>query len=472
VYAIGGMLAALLASQGKSMTDETRLLAGFAAGLTLEQVPPRVRTLAIDNLVDQIGCQIGGSKFPWALQVYDTYKASGGVAQATVVRYGDRLPIASAAFINSTFGHAFEYDDANPFFQGHPGVELIPPLMAIAERDHMSGRDFLAAFIAGYEVRGRVGWAVSPFMSERGGPQFSTACGVFGAAAGSARLLGLDAEGIRNAIGIAGSFSGGLMQYDQGGGSVKRIHGAIGASNGLQAACLARAGMTGPEGILEGKRGMLRIYSSEFHPERLAADFGKLWTLEHVLFKPHSCCAIIHPAIEGLGSLMSAHKLAADDIVSVEVGYPKRSYEHSAITNPHDLLGMQFSTSYSLALTAIKGANTPREYTLEALADPNVKAFAAKVTLRKEEELSRRFERRMPARVTVRTKAGGVHENLVSDPKGSLQSPLTSEDIDVKFRGQVGDIIGNAACEKLLLSLRAIERLDDVAKLPALFVSN
>jgi len=454
------------------MADETRVLARYAAELTLDQVPTKVRTLAIDNLVDQIGCQVGGSKYPWAVQVYDTFKSTGGVAEATVVRYGDKLPIAAAAFINSTFGHAFEYDDANPFFQGHPGVELIPPLMAIAERDHISGRDFLAAFIAGYEVRGRIGWSVSPFMSERGGPQFSTACGVFGSAAGSARLLGLDVEGLRNAIGIAGSFSGGLMQYDQGGGSVKRIHGAIGGSNGLQAACLAKAGMTGPDGILEGKRGLLRIYSTEYHPERLVADFGKLWTLEHVLFKPHSCCAIIHPAIEGLGDLIKAHKLTANDIEGVEVGYPKRSYEHSAITNPHDLLGMQFSTSYSLALTALKGANTPREYTMEALADPEVKAFAAKVTLVKEEELSRRFERRMPARVTVRTKAGGVHESLVSDPKGTLQSPLTSADIDAKFRGQVTDVIGSAACETLLHALRNIESLDDMAKVAALFRLN
>ena len=454
------------------MADETRVLARYAAELTLDQVPTKVRTLAIDNLVDQIGCQVGGSKYPWAVQVYDTFKSTGGVAEATVVRYGDKLPIAAAAFINSTFGHAFEYDDANPFFQGHPGVELIPPLMAIAERDHISGRDFLAAFIAGYEVRGRIGWSVSPFMSERGGPQFSTACGVFGSAAGSARLLGLDVEGLRNAIGIAGSFSGGLMQYDQGGGSVKRIHGAIGGSNGLQAACLAKAGMTGPDGILEGKRGLLRIYSTEYHPERLVADFGKLWTLEHVLFKPHSCCAIIHPAIEGLGDLIKSHKLTANDIEGVEVGYPKRSYEHSAITNPHDLLGMQFSTSYSLALTALKGANTPREYTMEALADPEVKAFAAKVTLVKEEELSRRFERRMPARVTVRTKAGGVHESLVSDPKGTLQSPLTSADIDAKFRGQVTDVIGSAACETLLHTLRNIESLDDMAKVAALFSLN
>lgn len=226
------------------MADETRQLATFAHDLAYDDIPAHARGLAIDNLVDQIGCQLGVSHLPWSQQVLETYSRVGGSAEASVVRYGQRLPIAAAAFINSTFGHAFEYDDANPFFQGHPGCELIPPLLAVAEHNHQSGRDLLAAFVAGYEVRGRVGWAVSPEMSMHGGPQFSTACGVFGAAASVARLFGLSAAGIENAMGIAGSYAGGLMQYDHGGGSVKRIHGAICASHGIQAAELARAGMT------------------------------------------------------------------------------------------------------------------------------------------------------------------------------------------------------------------------------------
>ena len=171
------------------MTDETRELAKFAATFTHEQIPTHLRACAVNLLVDQLGCEIGCSELPWAKQVRDSYLKIGGAPEATTVRYGDRLPVGSAAFINSTFGHSFDYDDSNHLTRGHAGAEIIPALLAIAERDHVSGRDFLTALIATYEVRGRIGWAVSRKMVEHGGPQPSTACGPFGVAAGVGRLL-------------------------------------------------------------------------------------------------------------------------------------------------------------------------------------------------------------------------------------------------------------------------------------------
>ena len=452
------------------MADETRALARFASALTYEQIPRPVRLRALDLLIDQIGCEIGCSELPWAKQVRQTYSRAGGAAEATVVRYGERLPVAVAALINSTFGHSFEYDDGNPQFLGHPGSELIPSLMAIAERDHVSGREFLTAFIAAYEVRGRIGWAIVDDVCKRGGPQFSTTCGPFGVAAGVARLLGLDAEGIRNALGIAGAYSGGLMQYGQGGGSVKRIYSAIAASSGIQSAHLARAGITGPEGILEGARGLLRIYASAFLPERLVADCGKKWMLETAYFKPYCCVGIIAGAIDGLSKLAATHKLKADAIESVTVGYPTGFHEHAAISAPRDLLGMQFSTSYALALAILKGRNTPREYTMEALADADLRAFASRVRIVEDTGLSTKYPGRMPARVTVRTKAGAAFEQLVVDARGSPGAPLSSGEIAAKFRSQVAHALGAEGCEKLLQVLRGIDELDDVAKLPAMLV--
>ena len=452
------------------MADETRELAKFVAGLTFGHIPDHVRARATDILVDQIGCQIGCSALPWAMQVRDMYKRSGGTPEATVVRYGDRLPITSVAFINSTFGHSFEFDDANPLIHGHPGAELIPSLVAIGEREHVSGRDFLTAFIAAYELRGRIGWAVNPDMLERGGPQSSTACGPFGVAAGVARLLGLGDDGIRNALGIAGCFSGGLKQYDQGGGSAKRIFAAVAASSGLQAALLAQAGMTGPEGILEGVHGLLRIYAKTFRPEQLVADFEKMWTIDRVLFKPYCCCAVIHPAIDGLKKVIASGAVTANDITSIDVSYGKGYVDHARITNPHDLLEMQFSTSYCLALTLVKGRNTPAEYTLESMNDPEVRAAASKVNVQEESQLSEQFRGHMSARTKVRTRSGNVYEELVVDARGSPEVPLSSAEIDDKFRLQVAGVFGTEHCETLLRVLRDVIALDDLAKLPAMFV--
>lgn len=454
------------------MADETRTLAKYAAGLSYEDIPTAIRARAIDLLVDQIGVQLGCSELPWAQQVRATYRRPGGTGEATVVRYGDRLPIAATAFINSVFGHSFEYDDANPLSHGHLGAELIPPLMAIAERDHINGRDFLAALVAGYEVRGRIGWAVSPDMLELGGPQYSTTCGPFGVAAGIGRLLRAEPELVKNAMGIAGTFSGGLMQYDHGGGSVKRLFTAVAGSSGIQAFHLAQAGMTGPEEILEGKRGLLRIYPKEYRPERLTVDLGRTWTMDYLLFKPYCCCAIIHPAIDALLSILDESRLGAEAIESIEVGYPEASYDHSAITAPQDLLGMQFSTSYSLAISVLKRRNTPSEYTMETLADPHIKEMAAKVRLKLEPGLDQLFEDgHMAARVTLRSKAGQVFEKLVEDAKGSPASKFTSEDVDAKFNSQAVDVLGAKATLRLLQTLRDIDNVSDMAIVPQMLVA-
>ncbi len=447
------------------MANETRVLAKFAADLREEDVPVHVRRLATNLLVDQLGCAIGGVKTPWGAQVRATVSRAGGVPDATVIYFGDKLPAGSAALINSTFGHSYEYDDLNGLAHGHPGAELIPALLAIAEREHICGRDFLTALVVAYEVRGCIGWAVSPDLFEIGGPQFSTSCGPFGAAVGVARLLGLDADGIHNALGIAGTFSGGLMQYDQGGGSVKRIFTGVGASSGIQSAELARAGMTGPEGILEGARGLLRIYTRAYKPERLLPHAAGKWIFERIQFKPYCCCGIIHPSIDGLKKIISEQKLTADDIASITIRNPSGFHDHATITAPHDMLGMQFSTSYSLALTALRGGNTPREYTLDALADPAIKAFASRVTVEEGTELNKICEGHFSAHIKVCTNSGAVHEQLVIDAKGSVAVPLTDEDIDNKFRSQAEEHLGSANCEALLRMLRDIDGIPDVGKL-------
>ena len=452
------------------MAHESRALAKFAAELQYDDMPPHVIERALDVFVDQIGSEIGCSELPWAKQVREVYSRAGGAAEATVVRYGDRLPVTAAAFINSTFGHSFEYDDGNPRFLGHPGTELIPALVAISEREHVSGRDFLAAFIAAYEARGRIGSAIVDALRKRGGPQFSTTCGPFGVAIGAARLLGLGEDGIHTAMAIAGTFSGGLMQYDHGGGSVKRIYSATAGSGGIQSAYLAQAGLTGPEEILEGPRGLLRIYSPEFLPEYLVAGFGEIWMFDTVYFKPYCCVGIIAGAIDAMRKLIDDHQLKAGDIASVEAGYPSGFHAHAAIAEPTDLLGMQFSTSYALAITMLKGSNTPREYSEQTLADPAVRAFASKVSVVEDLVLNKVTESRMPARVKVTTVSGKSCEQTIIHAKGSPGAPFSSADVDHKFRSQTEDAFGSNGSKQLLDTLRNIAALDDMAKLLPMLV--
>jgi 2-methylcitrate dehydratase PrpD len=195
-----------------------------------------------------------------------------------------------------------------------------------------------------------------------------------------------------------------------------------------------------------------------------------MWTLQHVLFKPYCCCAIIHPAIDAIKNVMGAHKIAPDDIEAIEVGYPKGSHHHAAITDPKDILGMQFSTAFSLASTVLTGRNTPAAYTMAAIADPEMRAMAARVTLTNEKALDELFQGHMPARVTITTKAGAKHDDLVIDAKGSPAKRLTSDEVDEKFRSMVVDVLGRERTDEIIATLRNIADVPDMAAVPALFV--
>ena len=190
--------------------------------------------------------------------------------------------------------------------------------------------------------------------------------------------------------------------------------------------------------------------------------------VDNVLFKPYCCCAVVHPAIDACRKIVVDRDLKAEAIQSIEVDYPKGSYDHAAITAPRDLLEMQFSTSYSLALTVLKRRNTPHEYTMEALNDPMTKSTAAKVELHEDSSLDQMFEAgHMPARVRIGTAAGETFEEFVLDARGSPGSPFSSADVDEKFRSQVNEVLGTDRGEELLQTLRNIALVRDVATLPA-----
>jgi len=272
-------------------------------------------------------------------------------------------------------------------------------------------------------------------------------------------------------MGVAGTYSGGLMQYDHGGGSVKRLFAAVGASGGMQAFELARSGITGPEGILEGARGLLKIYPDEYRPDRLIVDLGSKWTIDYLLFKPYCCCAIIHPAIDAMHNVLAQSKTKPEGIASIEVAYPKASVDHSSITDPKDLLGMQFSTSFSLAIATLKGRNTPREYTLETMRDPKIRVVADKVRLVEDSQLDQLFEDgHMAAKVTLECTDGRKFEKLVKDAKGSRAVKFTAGDVEEKFNSQVVDVFGAAKTAQILDTLRNIDKQPDMAAVARLLV--
>lgn len=444
------------------MTASSKL-AGFALATFSQEIPRSVSDVAILAIIDQYGLQIGGSEFAWSKSIYQYAKKYTGVGSSTVIRYGDTLSAVQAAFINSSFAHAQDFDDSHQEAQTHPGSVVIPAAIAIGEYLNLPGNIVLKAIIIGMEVMLRLAHSLCPACIE-GGHHTPPTIGPFGAAIACGLLLGLNKSQLINALGICGSYSGGLVEYTLSGGSVKRIHTGIGARAGLEAALLAKEGLTGPETIIDGKKGMWETFGrGKAFPERLFDQIGERYMLTTLMFKPYNCCYLIHPAIETFLKLCRENNITADNIESVTVGYSNFSISHAGkIIVPKDELGAQFSTSFTLALSLLKEAPGMWSYTTENLFDAKIVALAKRISVIKDDEANREFPKKNGCIVTVKTKSGNIFVLRIKDPKGSPENLLTPDDVREKYFKNTLPIIGHEHAGELYANLQQFESLQSL----------
>ena len=259
------------------MAGETVRLAEYAAGLRYEDLPGEVVAAAKDASIDTIAACICGAALPWSRIVIDYAERTGPGGTSRILGRGSAVQAPAAALANGALAHAFELDSlTRPGAGAHPGATVLPPALAIAQQERaVSGRSLIAAFVAGNEVMIRIGRATGHTNEARGFHAPGTT-GPFGAAVACGHLLGLGAAKMTNAIGIAGSLAGGLLEFAKGdGGTVKRLHLGRASEAGVLAASLADAGFAGPKTVLEGQFGFLRVFCTEFDEAELTKGLGQ-----------------------------------------------------------------------------------------------------------------------------------------------------------------------------------------------------
>ncbi len=445
------------------MSASSRLAEFALMAFSQTTIPRNVCDVAISAITDQYGLQIGGSEFPWSRGIYRYTKSLVAAGHSTVTRYGDTLSPVQAAFINGSFAHAQDFDDSHQEAQTHPGSVVIPAAIALGEHLNLPGDIVLKAIIIGMEVMLRLAHSLCPACIE-GGHHTPPTIGPFGSAIACGLLLGLNKSQLTNALGICGSYSGGLVEYTLSGGSVKRIHTGIGARAGLEAALLAKEGLTGPETIIDGKKGLWEIFGrGKAFPERLFDQIGDRYMLTTLMFKPYNCCYLIHPAIEGFLKLCAQNNITANDIEFVTVGYSDFSISHAGkIIVPTDELGAQFSTSYTLALSLLKEAPGMWSYTTENLVNPAIIALARRISVIKDDEANQEFPKKNGCIVTITTKSGDVFSLRIKDPKGSPENLLTATDVREKYFKNTRPIVGREHAQELYDRLQRFESLPSV----------
>jgi len=445
--------------------NETRTLAEFAAALHYEDLPENVQSHSKRFILDNLGCQIAGATLPWSKSYYDLLTETRSGRGGTVVHYGRQLAPDDAAFLNSTFNHANEIDDTHLKSPTHAGAVAVPAALAMVEYAHGSGKDLVTAVAASYEVQIRISWSVSPYLIEHGHHP-PVGVGPFGAAVAGSIALKLDPEQTLHAMAIAGSHSGGLIEYTRTGGSVKRIHCAIPAQAGVRASLFASRGITGPGTILEGEKGFCKSFGRTFDLDRLTDQLGKRYRMLENALKPHACCHLIHTAFDAFDEVQKKRRLKADQIKSILVtSNSKPILTHiGSIIEPDDILGAQFSLPFSLALRLERGSNGFWDYRDEDLKDPDLLAMARKVKVTAPETGA--WLNGMG--VEIEAVDGSKNHAFVEFPKGSPENPMSDAEVDAKFHAMVDPVTGAAHAQKIIdavWQLETMRNIDDLIRL-------
>ena len=445
-------------------------LAGLVADIRYEDLPRPAIESAIALLVDQLACQLVGSTLPWTDPAFQLVKLSEGVRpEATVVGRGAKFLVADVAFINATFGQSCEMDDSAMGSAGHIGTATIPVALAVGEREKISGRAFLLAVIAGYEVMYRLMRSVTPHNIARGFHSQSIA-GPFAGAAAAGKILDMNRTEMTHAFGIAGSHSCGSVEYDQSGGEVKRIHAGLGARGGVHAALLAKLGLTGPKTIIEGKRGFCRIFADVSDPSKITADFDNIIGIQNVMYKMYPTVGTLHPAIAAVEGLVAKHGIKPGDVDQINVRIAKGALLHGAgIGKPTDVVSAQFSLAFSLALAICKGANHLSFYRDPKLwSDPEIMGVMERIKAEPDPEAVGQKIQMATVAITLKDKRRLEAVELYS--RGSPLNPVTKEQRYAKAKNLAGYVLSPQRTDRLIETVENIEKLADVSELAKLLV--
>jgi 2-methylcitrate dehydratase PrpD len=414
------------------------------------------RHAARRHLMDTLGAMVAGaSQAParLATDVHAKLVAPGPVVVPGQTRRFDPL---TAAFLMGTAAHGLELDDGFTPGSVHPGVAVVPALIAGMQHNPVPGARLVAATIVGYELVARLASGIHP-ASRRRGFHNTGVVGPLAAAGAVGTLLGFDAARATHALGLAASSAAGLFAFLHGGGDVKRLHAGHAAREGLLAALLAERGMTGPAAVLEGRDGFVQAFGDPARSSLLADDVPGGPAITACYIKPWACCRHVHPALDALFAMRVEHRLTAANVERLQVETYAIGAAHRD-TGWHDMLSAQMSYPFAMAVALVRGHADLADFDDAARADPEVLAACGKVDVRVDPAFDAAYPRSRLARVTITTTDGRRITSTVDEGYGGPASPIGDEALARKFDGLVAPVLG---ASRALAIREAIDALDD-----------
>ncbi|HUL83100.1 MAG TPA: MmgE/PrpD family protein [Gammaproteobacteria bacterium] len=435
----------------------TERLAAFVVDSSLDAIPRDVEKEATRAVVNYLGCALGGSIEPALDVAIETLAPFSGDAKACVLGRAERFDALNAALLNGIGSHVHEYDDTLPKNYIHPSVPVASALFAYASANPVAGRDFVHAFVLGFEVESRIGNAVYPAHYEAGWHITSTT-GVFGAAAAVGKLLGLTTKQMVWAFGLAATQAAGIREMF--GSMAKSFQPGRAAQNGYTAALLGRANFTAGERALEGPRGFAAVTASAYDLDKVTANLGVGFELRDNAYKPYACGLVVHPAIDGCSQLHREFHLSAESIASVRVRVAPLVLD---LCNKKDLrraLETKYSIYHACAIGLVRGKGGLQEFTDEALRDAKLAHVRAVTTAVADASIT---EDQTQIEVTLRD--GRKLVKFVEQSLGNVHRPLSDEQLTEKFVDQAVLALPRAQVDAVLEQCWRIGSLEDVGAL-------
>ena len=420
-------------------------------------------------ILDTIGCALAGADEP----VVRTLLATPGLtSRGTISLYGrtETLDLLSAALINGASAHALDFDDVNIAMGGHPTAPVLAALQALAESRGGNGRDFLLAFLTGFETETRIARAVNFHHYDKGWHPTAT-LGVFGAAAACAKYLGLTVEQTATALALAVSLSSGVKANF--GTMTKPFHVGHAARHGLMAALMAREGFTASMEAFEHKQGFFNVYNGKgnFDPKHALSNWAAPWDIVDpgIGIKLYPCCDSTHSSIDAILMLMREHGFQTCDIAGMETLIHPLRLTHVDRPELRTALDAKFSVQYCLARAAIDGAITFESFEPEAYQAADAKKLMAGVVARPHPDLSQATDGNYLTELTVSLKDGRSFRLQRDRPFGRTKDdPAPPELITRKFEGCAAKVLPfeqAVALNEAVSSLDAADNLHDLTNL-------
>ncbi|MCL2391389.1 MAG: MmgE/PrpD family protein [Oscillospiraceae bacterium] len=461
---------------GKTVAEQ---IAEISVGLKFEDIDKRTVENAKIFILDCLGCTLSGSQIQSAKSVLGAVAGIDSDGECTIIGSNQKANPMLAALVNGLAGHSQDYDDDHREGTQHSSVVVLPAVMALAEKYGKSGKDVLLAYIIGSDVTIRAGEAFNG-TSYYAGWHLTGTCGVFGSAAGAAKIMGLNAEQFVNALGVAGSTAAGLGEFNSCGAWTKRFHPGRAAMDGVLAANMGKNNYFAPPSVFEGPEGFLVCFSFKGTPEnpnpngdytvsKLTNNFGKVWEMADNSIKLHACCRFTNNfcdvAIDVFHQGCDVKKIKAIHAECNKFTDTKLCRPVDIKRHPVNVVNAQFSLFYEIACGLIYGQALPENFTEEAIKDPEIHRLTDLITWEINPEFEEVYPEKYPARITVTMEDDSQYIGYIEYPKGDPENPATKEEVVAKFLNNAANTIGSTKARRVIELVDKFEQLENLDEL-------